>query len=102
MDPKEHFSEAQIGVIKNIFEAEMNRMLVRTIGAYVITVGIGVMAMGAGWYRLGNVEDIVANIPSGFTQQHNTDVANLQRQIDATATRLDRMENKIDIILDRI
>lgn len=101
-DPKEHFSVEQIDVITNIFESEINRMLVKTIGAYVVTVALGVMALGAGWYRLGNVEDIVANIPSGFTQQHETDVENLQRQIDATDDRLDRIENKIDIIIDKI
>jgi hypothetical protein len=99
-DPKEHFSTEQIDVITNIFESEINRMLVRTIGAYVVTVALGVMAIGAGWYRLGRVEEIVAGVPA--LSQHDTDVANLQRQIDATQNRLDRIEDKLDVIIDRI
>jgi hypothetical protein len=99
-DPQEHFSTEQIEVITNIFESEINRMLVRTIGAYVITVALGVMALGAGWYRLGRVEEMVASVPLGT--QHQTDIANLQRQIDGTQGRLDRIEDKLDLIIDRI
>jgi hypothetical protein len=101
-DPKEHFSEAQIEVITSIFSNEINRMLVKTIGAYVVTVALGVMALGAGWYRLGNVEDIVASIPFGVDARHDQDVADLQRQIDGTQSRLDRIEDKLDLIIDRI
>jgi hypothetical protein len=99
-DPKEHFSEEQIDVITSIFESEINRMLVRTIGAYVVTVALGVMAIGAGWYRLGRVEELVATVPP--LTQHQTDVQNLQRQIDTTQDRLDRIEDKLDVIIDRL
>jgi hypothetical protein len=115
-DPKEHFSEAQIEVITFIFHGEMNAMLLKTVGAYVVTVILAVMAIGAGWYRLGHVEDNVATVMKSlsegprFTQdegdalnaKHDQDVADLQRQIDGTTARLERMENKIDLILNRI
>lgn len=115
-DPKEHFSEAQIEVITYIFHGELNKGLVKIVGANLLIVFLGVSAVGAGWYRLGHVEDQVATVVKAlnegprFTQdegdalmsKHNTDVENLQRQIDGTQTRLDRIENKIDLILNRI
>jgi len=82
----------------------------------VVTVAVAVMAIGGGWYRLGHVEDTMAGVVKAlsegprFTQEegdalldkHNSDIANLQRQIDGTTARLERMENKIDLILNRI
>lgn len=107
-DPKEHFSEAQIAVISQIFESEINRMLVKTIGAYVITVLLGVMAIGAGWYRLGHVEKEVESITSAVynalpsKEYVDSSDRNIQNQVNANATRLQRIEDKIDIIIDRI
>lgn len=107
-DPKEHFSEAQVEVITNIFHDEINKMLVKTIGAYVVTVGMGVMAIGAGWYRLGHVEDsvesITATVHSALPSKEYVDTkdTNLQNQFDEMNKRFDRFEAKIDIIMDRI
>ena len=77
-------------------------MLVKIVGANLMVVCLGVMAVGAGWYRLGKVEEMVATVPFGIDRQHQTDVANLQRQIDAISSRFDRVETKIDLILNRI
>jgi hypothetical protein len=115
-DPKEHFSEAQLDIVTEIFHGEINKMLVKIVGANLVVVFLGISAVGAGWYRLGNVESNLATVNKTlnegprFTQdegdalqaQLNTEVENLQRQIDGNNSRLDRIENKIDIILDRL
>ena len=112
-DPKEHFSEAQLDIVTEIFHSEINKLLVKIIGTNLVIVCMGVMAVGAGWYRLGNVEQQVSTVSKAlnegprFTQdegdalqaKHDTDIENLQRQIDGNNTRLDRIENKIDIIM---
>jgi hypothetical protein len=111
-DPKEHFSDEQLEVIKNIFESEINRMLIKTIGAYVVTVGLGVMALGAGWYRLGNVESELASITDAVHQnlpsKEYVDTAdlNIKSVIETDRARydarLDRIEDKLDVIIDKI
>lgn len=107
-DPKEHFSEAQVEVITSIFHDEINKMLVKTIGAYVVTVGLGVMAIGAGWYRLGHLEEgvasITANVYSALPSKEYVDTRdqNMQNQLDEMNKRFDRFEAKIDVIMDRI
>ena len=107
-DPKEHFSEAQIQVITSIFEGEINKMLVKTIGAYVVTVLLGVMAIGAGWYRLGHVETDVAGLTASVysilpsKEYVDSRDSALQQQIGDNYKRLDRIETKLDVILERI
>ena len=115
-DPSQHFTDEQLDIVTEIFHSEINKMLVKIVGANLIVVFMGISAVGAGWYRLGNVEDNVAGVMKSlnegprFTQdegdalnaKHDLDIANLQRQIDGTTARLERIENKLDLIIDRL
>lgn len=107
-DPQEHFSEAQIEVISSIFESKINNFLLKTIGTYVVTMLLCVLAVGGAWFRLENVEEGLAIVTTAVhdalpsKEYVDSGDSNLQTQIDGTSKRLDRIENKIDIILDRI
>ena len=113
---QEHFSEEQITVIQEVFHDEANKVLIKLVAGNLVAFFIAIGAISVGWYRLENVETnlsaVVKSMSEGprFTQvegdalqaRHDQDVANLQRQIDGTTARLERMENKIDLILNRI
>lgn len=107
-NPQEHFSEAQVAVITDLFHAEINKMLIKIIGTNVIIVAMGIMAVGAGWYRLGHVEDAVQDITGAVYQSLPTkeyvDGGDrlLQQQVSANTEYLKRIENKVDLIIDKI
>lgn len=107
-DPKEHFSDEQIEVISSLFESKINAMLVKTIGTYIITMLLCAVSIGGAYMRLGAVEDSVAsvgeivrdNLPS--KEYVDTRDANIQLQVNDLGKRLDRIETKLDVIIERL
>lgn len=107
-DPKEHFSEAQVEVITDIFHGEINKMLIKIVATNLVIVVMAVMALGANFYRLNHlekaVESINANVYEILPSKEYVDSkdVNLQNQINERDKRLDRIETKLDVIIERL
>lgn len=113
--PEDHFTEEQIDMIKALFTQQVNSLFVKIVAGNIIAM-LGIAAtIGVGWYRLGHVETQVATVVKAisegprFTQEEGDALADksqqadadLQRQIDLVNKRFDRIETKLDILIQR-
>lgn len=107
-DPKEHFSEAQENVIREIFHGEINKMLIKIVATNLVIVIMAVMALGANFYRVNHLEEAVKTLTASVyevlpsKEYVDSKDVNLQNQINERDKRLDRIETKLDVILERI
>jgi hypothetical protein len=100
----DHFTKEQIDIIKNIFKDQLNEMFTKIVAGNIVAVFLGATAIGAAWWRLGNIETQLATVIATHITKEQSDKNDdaLQRQIDGVGKRLERIEDKIDILIKRI
>jgi predicted negative regulator of RcsB-dependent stress response len=100
----DHFTKEQVEVIKKIFKDQVNDMFTKIVAGNIVAVLLGAIAIGGAWWRLGNVEQQLAAASATHITKEQSDKNDeaLQRQIDGVGTRLERIEDKIDTLIQRI
>ena len=106
MDPTLHFTKEQIEILRDIYHAETNKLLVKIISANLVTIVFAVGAVGIGWYRLGHIEENVSAVTVAFEhkpvytkeehQVYSQEVDRRFSEVQATVLQL-RTDYKEDI-----